>query len=256
MIPIKDQNPTRTFPFVNYLLLAANIAAYIGQELLVRQYGRSAVITGYGLVPTRLAADPLGEAFTVLTSMFMHDGLAHLGGNLLFLYLFGDNVEDSVGHTRYASFYLVCGLAATATQTLTGGLASPTALVGASGAISGVLGAYIVLYPRAPILMFNFSIPILWLFYGFFMSFPAWLVIGYWFLIQNLLPAVASLELAQTGGIAFFAHIGGFLCGLLLIRPILQKRPARESFQWEGWRPPPRPPRSLSRSRYEAWRDR
>jgi len=254
MIPIKDENPTRTFPFVNYLLIAANVAAFVWEELLIRQYGESAIVTGYGLVATRLVADPPGEAFTILTSMFLHGGLPHLGGNMLFLYIFGDNVEDSLGHARYLGFYLFCGLIAALGQLATGGLGNPTAMVGASGAISGVLGAYVVLYPRAPILMFNFSVPILWLFYGLFMSFPAWLVIGYWFVVSNLLPAFFALGTTQGGGVAFFAHIGGFLAGLLLIRPLRKQRP-RESFQWAGWRPPSRPARRVSRSRYDAWRD-
>lgn len=252
MIPIKDQNPTRTFPFVNYLLIAANVAAYVWQSLLIGRAGETAIVAGYGLVATRLFADPPGEAFTVLTSMFMHGGLAHLGGNMLFLYIFGDNVEDSLGHGRYIGFYLLSGVAAAAGQILTG-INSPIAMVGASGAISGVLGAYIVLFPRAPILMFNFSIPILWFFYGFFMSFPAWLVIGMYFLM-NLVSGVQSLGLADAGGVAFFAHIGGFLAGLLLVHP-LRARP-QESFQWTGWRPPPRPHRPISQARYDAWRDR
>jgi membrane associated rhomboid family serine protease len=252
MFPIKDQNPTRTFPFVNYFLIAANIAAYVWETWLISQQGETAVVAGYGLVATRLLSDPPGEAFTILTSMFMHGGLAHLGGNLLFLYIFGDNVEDSLGHGRYVGFYAICGVGAAAAQVLTG-LDSPIAMVGASGAISGVLGAYIVLFPRAPILVFN-SIPLLWLFYGLFLSFPAWLVIGFWFLGQ-LLSGVSSLGSAGMGGVAFFAHIGGFLAGLLLVRPMLSGRARRDSNQWGGWRPPPRAGRPATRSRYDAWRD-
>lgn len=252
MIPIKDQNPTRTFPFVNYLLIAANIGAYVWQWLLMGQAGESAIVAGYGLVPTRLLTDPLGEGFTVLTSMFMHGGLAHLGSNMLFLHIFGDNVEDSLGHGRYIGFYLLCGVVAAAGQILTG-LDSPIAMVGASGAISGVLGAYIVLFPRAPITMFNFSIPILWFFYGLFMSFPAYLVIGMYFL-TNLVSGITSLGLPHTGGVAFFAHIGGFIAGLLLVRPFRVKQ--QESFQWAGWQPPPKRVRPISQARYDAWRDR
>jgi membrane associated rhomboid family serine protease len=253
MFPIKDENPTRTFPFVNYLLIAANIAAYVWESLLINQSGETAIVSGYGLVATRLLADPAGEAFTIFTSMFMHGGLAHLGGNMLFLYIFGDNVEDSLGHGRYIGFYFLSGIAAAAAQILTG-VHSPVAMVGASGAISGVLGAYIVLYPRAPILVLN-SIPLLWLFYGLFLSFPAWLVIGFWF-AGNLLSGVSSLGMAGTGGVAFFAHIGGFLAGLLTIRPLLSGRSQERTFEWSGWRPPPRSQRPVSRSRYEAWRDR
>jgi membrane associated rhomboid family serine protease len=252
MIPIKDQNPTRTFPFVNYLLITANVVGYVWETLLIQQDGEAAVVSGYGLVATRLLTDPLGELFTVFSSMFMHGGLVHLGSNMLFLYIFGDNVEDSLGHGRYVAFYVLSGLAAATAQILTG-TSSPIAMVGASGAIAGVLGAYMVLFPRAPVLMFNFSIPILWLFYGLFMTFPAWLVIGLWF-IGNLLPAIQSLGiLRQTGGVAFFAHLGGFLAGLLLIRPMLIGRTRQPTFEWSGWRPPAR---AISRSRYDAWRDR
>ncbi|HEY6079575.1 MAG TPA: rhomboid family intramembrane serine protease [Polyangiaceae bacterium] len=251
MFPIKDENPTRTFPFVNYLLIAANVLGYVYETLLIQRSGEAAIVTGYGLVATRLLLDPLGEAFTIFTSMFMHGGLMHLGGNLLYLYIFGDNVEDSLGHGRYVGFYLLSGIAAAAAQILTG-VDSPIAMVGASGAISGVLGAYIVLFPRAPILVIN-SIPLLWLFWGFFLSFPAWLVIGFWFL-GNLLSGVSSLGMSDVGGVAFFAHIGGFIAGLLLVRPLLSGRSRRDSYQWAGWRPPPKRP--LSRSRYEAWRDK
>jgi membrane associated rhomboid family serine protease len=256
MIPIRDENPTRAVPFVNYLLIAANIAAFVWEWLLIQREGSTAIIAGYGLVATRLVSDPLGEAFTIFTSMFMHGGLEHLGGNLLFLYIFGDNVEDSLGHVRYVLFYALCGVIAAAAQMFTG-LDSPVAMVGASGAISGVLGAYMVLYPRAPILMLN-TIPLLWLFWGLFFSAPAWLVIGYWFVFSNLMPAVASLGIESVGGVALFAHIGGFLGGLLLIRPLVKKRAQRETFEWAGWQPPPRRPRSRagSRSRYENWRDR
>ena len=250
MFPIKDQNPTRTFPFVNYLLIAANIAAYVWESLLIRQSGEAAIVTGYGLVATRLLTDPFGEGFTIFTSMFMHGGLAHLGGNLLYLYIFGDNVEDSLGHGRYIGFYVLSGIVAAAAQILTG-IDSPIAMVGASGAISGVLGAYIVLYPRAPILVIN-SIPLLWLFWGIFLSFPAWLVIGFWFL-GNLLSGVSSLGMGDVGGVAFFAHIGGFIAGLLLVRPMLAKRARNEGFQWSGWTPPERR-KPISQSRYDAWR--
>jgi membrane associated rhomboid family serine protease len=256
MIPIRDDNPTRTTPVVNYALIAANLAAFVYEWMLIQRDGSNAVVAGYGLVATRIVADPLGEAFTVLTSMFMHSGIQHLGGNMLFLYIFGDNVEDALGHGRYIGFYGLCGVIAAAAQLITGGLGSPVPMVGASGAISGVLGAYIVLYPRAPILMFNFSIPLLWFIYGFFMSFPAWLVIGFWFLVSNLMPAVATLGMRDVGGVALFAHIGGFLGGLLLVKPLLKKRAGRETFEWAGWRPPPKKTRPISRSRYERWRDR
>lgn len=243
LLPIKDLNPTRRFPFVNYALIVANVVAYIWESLLIRQHGETAVVAGYGLVATRLVADPSGEFFTVFTSMFMHGGLAHLAGNMLSLYIFGDNVEDALGHRRYLAFYLLAGVAAAVGQLLTG-LGSPIAMVGASGAIAGVMGAYVVLYPRAPILC---------LLLFFVITVPAWLTIGLWFAL-NLSGGLHSLGLGSMGGVAFFAHIGGFLAGLLLVRPLLTGRSRRESSQWQGWRPPPR--RAVSRDRYEAWRDR
>jgi membrane associated rhomboid family serine protease len=242
-LPFKDLNPTRSVPFITYLLIAANVVGYIYESLLIRQSGEVAIVAGYGLVATRLLSDPLGEAFTIFTSMFMHGGLAHLGGNLLYLYIFGDNVEDSLGHGRFLGFYLLAGVAAALTQIVTG-INSPIPMVGASGAIAGVLGGYMVLFPRAPILGILFV---------FVLTFPAWFVIGIWFVFQNVLPAMASLGPRSGGGVAFFAHIGGFIAGLLLVRPFLTGRSRRESFQWAGWKPPPRRP--VSRSRYEAWRD-
>src|SRR6478736_1429712 len=123
MIPIKDENPTRTFPLVNYLLITANVLAYVWQSLLTQQLGPNAVISGYGLVATRLAADPRGEAFTIFTSMFMHSGFwVHLAPNMLFLHIFGDNVEDALGHVRYLFFYLLAGVAAAATQIIFSGI--------------------------------------------------------------------------------------------------------------------------------------
>jgi len=244
-LPIKDLNPTRTFPFVTYALIVANVLGYLIELSLVRQFGESAIVGGFGLVPARLLADPSVEALTILTSMFMHGSLAHLAGNMLFLHIFGDNVEDSLGHVRYLGLYLLSGLAAAGAQTLVN-LNSPGAMLGASGAIAGVLGAYIVLFPRAPILC---------LFFLFVVSVPAWLEIGVWFGL-NLLSGLSSLGMRSLGGVAFFAHIGGFLAGLLLVRPMLGGRGRRDNFQWSGWRPPARGTRPVSRSRYDAWRDR
>jgi membrane associated rhomboid family serine protease len=194
------------------------------------------VVPGYGLVPTRLLNDPTGEAFTIFTSMFMHGGWAHLGGNMLFLYIFGDNVEDAVGHVRYILFYLASGLGAAGAQILVDPI-STIPMVGASGAIAGVLGAYLVLYPRAPVTVF----------FGFlFLVFPAWLVVGEWFL-WNLLLAFRSIGVERGGGVAFFAHIGGFIVGMVLIRPALAGRRRVKAERWHGWRPPPkRPPPGFS----------
>lgn len=238
MLPVGDQNPTRTTPFVNYALLLANIVGFVLQSLYMQGVGEAATIAGYGLVPRRLIQDPPGEAFTILTSMFMHGGLMHLGGNMLYLYIFGDNVEDAMGHLRYIVFYLLSGLGAALAQFLIGPF-SPVPMVGASGAIAGVLGAYLVLYPRAPITVFVFV---------FLISLPAWLVVGFWF-AWNLLGGVGSLHPASQESTAFFAHIGGFLAGMLLVRPFLRRRV--DLGRWQGFRHPPR----RGRTRYEIWRD-
>ena len=232
MLPIGDRNPTRTTPFVNYALLALNVAVFVLQT----RVGQAWLVPGYGLVPTRFTSDPPGEAFTIFTSMFMHGGFLHLGGNMLFLYIFGDNVEDSIGHVRYVLFYLLSGIGAAAAQVFTNP-ASQLPMVGASGAIAGVLGAYIVLYPRAPITVLN--PPPLSFFIGFFIVVPAWFVIGAWFVVQ-LLSGVGSLGQAEAGGVAFFAHVGGFLAGLLLVRPLQKGRPRFDHDRWSGWRPPER----------------
>jgi membrane associated rhomboid family serine protease len=239
MLPIRDENPTRTRPVVNWVLIAGNLLAWAYEYSLLVS-GAAWVVPGYGLVPTRFVADPVGEAFTILTSMFMHGGWEHLGGNMLFLFIFGDNVEDAVGHLRYALFYLASGVAAAVAQVVIDPQ-SPIPMVGASGAIAGVLGAYLVLYPRAPVTVMNPIIP-LWFIFGLTLVFPAWLVVGEWF-VWNLLRGVGSLGMQAEGGTAFFAHIGGFIAGLLLIRPTMHGRTKAEATTWHGWRPPPRLPR-------------
>jgi membrane associated rhomboid family serine protease len=225
MIPISDQNPTRTTPYVTYLLIALNVLCFVAERQLIGNHGESYVIAGYGLVPSRVSADPSGEAFTVFTSMFMHGGLGHLAGNLLFLWIFGDNVEDAIGHGRYVAFYLLCGVCAALAQVLTN-LGSQAPMVGASGAIAGVLGAYLVLYPLAPITVFV----------GFFLiSLPAWVVVGFWFLLQ-LSGGWAALGLDTGSGVAFFAHIGGFLAGVLGVRPAMIGRKRMPASRFRGFR--------------------
>jgi len=225
MIPISDQNPTRTTPYVTYLLIALNILAFVLERQWIGAHGEAYVISGYGLVPTRISADPSGEAFTVFSSMFMHGGWGHLAGNLLFLWIFGDNVEDAIGHLRYVAFYLLCGVCAATAQVLTN-IGSQAPMVGASGAIAGVLGAYLVLYPRAPITVFV----------GFFLiSLPAWVVVGFWFLLQ-LSGGWAALGLDTGSGVAFFAHIGGFLAGVLGVRPAMIGRQRLQASRFTGFR--------------------
>lgn len=221
MFPLRDDTPCQRLPLVTWALLAINLAAFAWQL----SAGERSVQVG-GAIPYELLTfqdvwprDLVPPPLTVLTSMFLHGGLMHLGGNMLFLWIFGNNVEDAMGRGRFLAFYLVAGALAAATQTLaTAVQAAPlpadeaTALlsvpmVGASGAIAGVLGAYLLLFPRARVetLVILIVIPkVLYL--------PAWVFIGLWFLLQ-----VAGVLLGGMAGVAVFAHIGGFLAGLLLV---------------------------------------
>ena len=204
MFPLGDEEPTRTTPIVNWLLIAACLIVFLWQ--ISGGYRFFAyTLYAYGLIPARVMA---GEGYhTLLTSMFLHGGWMHLLGNMFFLYIFGDNVEDSCGHLRYLVFYLLCGLAASLFWMATS-WGSSYPVVGASGAISGVMGAYFVLYPEARIRAL--------VRFGFFWQIirvPAYLMLGLWFLYQLLL-AVMPLSL----GVAYWAHVGGFVTGLATAR--------------------------------------
>jgi membrane associated rhomboid family serine protease len=213
-IPLKDLNPSRTYPFVNITLILANIAVFIytiGLEATLPHRGFESLLFSYSTVPARIPAFLAGHigfevAFLPLvTSMFLHSGLLHIAGNMLFLWIFGDNVEDYFGHLLYLVFYLVCGIGAGLLHVLFN-LNSTVPALGASGAISGVMGAYMLLYPRERVLtlVFIFLIPI-----------PAVFILGYWFLLQ-FLSGINALGAGATGGVAWWAHVGGFLLGMLL----------------------------------------
>ena len=222
MIPLRDDNPTTIRPIVTVGLIAVNALVFLYQislgsregQLFVYQFGAiPAVIFGSSTLPSQLVAVP--ASFTILTSMFLHGGLMHLLGNMLYLWIFGNNVEDALGHARFVLFYLVAGVAASITHFLTD-ITSQVPTIGASGAISGVLGAYILLYPRAQVLVL---IPL-----GIFtrmMYIPAAIVLGFYFILQ-LLQGTASLG-RQGGGVAWFAHVGGFLAGLVLVGLLKQR---------------------------------
>ncbi len=212
MFPLHDINRSHRRPYVVYLLVLLNVLGF------VYTYGLTdpaAVIQTYGFVPARFWADPSGEWVTVLSSMFLHGSLLHILGNLWFLWVFGDNIEDRLGHGRFLLFYLLGGVAAALIQGLASGFASPTPMVGASGAISAVMGAYIVLYPRALILSLVGWVPV---------PVPAILYLGYWLLIQFL------GNFMGEEGIAFWAHIGGFVAGVVLIRWFVGRPKARRSW--------------------------
>jgi membrane associated rhomboid family serine protease len=227
MIPLKDDLPTRSTPAVTVLLMALNVLVFLYQASLeIGDRGEGAVAAQafareFGLVPCRLTGSCLmgtdwpSPAFTVLSSMFLHGSFFHIAGNMLYLWIFGNNVEDRLGHGRFILFYLVSGVAAAATQTLV----EPDAripMIGASGAISGVLGAYLLLFPHANVLTL--------VIFGFFwrvVSIPAVLVLGFWMVVQ-VLNGLGSL--GAGGGVAWFAHIGGFLAGMGLVL-VLRPRP-------------------------------
>jgi membrane associated rhomboid family serine protease len=222
MIPLKDDNPTRTVPFVNYALIAACVLVFLWQVSLGERI--QAAIYAYGLIPGVLLGDARLPAelavvpawMTVFTSMFLHGGWMHLIGNLLYLWIFADNVEDRFGHGRFVVFYALCGVAAAMAQALPDP-DSQIPMVGASGAISGVLGAYLLMFPRAHVLVLLPLGPLSQL-----VRLPAPLVLGLWFAMQLL-----SELLAPPGaGVAFRAHIGGFVAGLLLL-PVFRRREAR-----------------------------
>jgi|SRR5436190_4148272 len=202
MFPIGDDNAgRRTFPVVTYGLIALNILFF-----LVEMSGGEPFIQQWSVVPRRLLANPAGDFPTVFTSMFMHAGWVHLLGNMLYLWIFGDNVEDSFGHAKFLLFYLLCGIAATFAQVLFNSTSTIPNL-GASGAIAGVLGAYLVLFPRGQVrvMMGRGIIPM-----------PALVVIGGWIVLQ-LVSGIGSIsQTADTGGVAYLAHIGGFVAGLAL----------------------------------------
>ncbi len=226
MIPISDDpEPRRSFPFVTLTLIAINVVVFIF-ELGVPNPDR--LFQSAGVVPLEFAtgrdvapAAPLGNYYsTLITSMFLHGGIVHLGSNMLFLWIFGDNVEDNLGHLRYLLFYFVCGLAASATH-IYFNWGSPLPSVGASGAIAGVLGGYIVLFPSARVRTLLFIGPFITI-----ARIPALILIGFWFVTQ-LLSGVMSLGVSeQTAGVAFWAHIGGFIAGLPLVLLLRQPRSA------------------------------
>jgi membrane associated rhomboid family serine protease len=231
MLPVRDRIPTRRTPVVVYLLILANVLAFLWSRALISAgLDPNRFVWAWGLVPRRFMANPLGEIITPFTSMFLHDPTSwlHLGGNMLFLWIFGDNVEDALGRGRFLAFYLLCGLCAAAAQIMVDP-GSPVPMLGASGAISGVLAAYGSLYPRAPVSVLN-PIPILWLVWGLFFDLPAWFVILEYF-VANLLNALFASS-QRGGGVAFFAHLGGFVAGLFLVRLFLIGRPPTVYDAW------------------------
>ena len=213
MIPFKVDNPTNNVPFVTIGLIIANIIVFVWEMVTPMEGEQIALLYGaisHNLVTFR-STQMVSPLVSVLTSMFLHGGFFHIAGNMLFLWIFGDNIEEALGHFRFLVFYLFSGVVAAYGNALTDPQ-SMLPMIGASGAISGVLGAYILLFPRARVHTL--------LFFGFFwqiVRIPAVLVIGFWFLIQ-VFSGLSSAGTLQHGGVAWFAHVGGFLAGLLTIK--------------------------------------
>jgi membrane associated rhomboid family serine protease len=224
MIPLKNLRPRTHPPMVTVALIIANFLVFFYQ-LSLSPHGLQTFLMTYSLVPARVQMALAGSHFTLaqafvpfLTSMFLHAGWLHIIGNMWFLWLFGPNVEDRLGHLPYLGFYLLCGLGAGAVQTAFS-LGSTIPSLGASGAIAGVLGAYIVFFPSSKILTL-----VTLFFWWFFARLPAVLFIGLWFLVQ-FLSGVSSLGSAAQGGVAWWAHVGGFLLGILLVSGMRRKQP-------------------------------
>ena len=224
MIPIRDEIPTRRVPIINYLLIAANILVFV--LMLLAGSAQEALVYQFAMIPANFTNGvDLGDVIDIFTSMFMHAGLAHIAGNMLYLWIFGDNVEDRLGPVKYLAFYLMGGVVASLTHLLTNpGSQIPT--VGASGAIAAVLGAYLVLFPQSRIMTF---IPL-----GFFMrltAVPAIIVLGFWFILQ-LFSGVMSLGQADVGGVAFWAHIGGFVAGVVMAKLLAPGHRPESAVTW------------------------
>lgn len=256
MFPIRDDNPQILTPYATYAILIINIAAWVFLQGLGAEPSLSGSICQFGLIPgellqlvpagSKIALGPqtvciVGDTsawYTTLTSMFMHGSWMHIIGNMWFLWIFGDNVEDAMGHGRFVLFYILCGLAAAAAQVMSDPAAS-IPMVGASGAIGGVMGAYILLYPRVHVHMLFILV-----IYVTTFAVPAYLMLGYWFLVQ-ILSGVASFG-AQGGGVAFWAHIGGFVAGGILVflfrdTNLLARHP------YHGWAKKPSPTQNWRR---------
>ena len=219
MIPLRDVIPSRTTPYVTISLVVLNVLVFLYQLSLGDYFGQQFVYE-FGLVPAMFSWP------SVLSSMFLHGGFLHVGGNMLYLWIFGDNVEDRMGHGRFLAFYLLCGVAAALAQTIAAPN-SPVPMVGASGAIAGVMGAYFILYPHSRIVTL-----VTLLFFWQIMEIPAIMFLGVWFLMQFLsgMGSIATTSHGATGGIAFWAHIAGFAAGAIGVW--IFRRPERQRVEW------------------------
>lgn len=232
MIPLRDNIPTRRFPIVNTALIGINVLVFLFESILGPERLEQLIMTA-GLAPIHFwQVGGLSGWFPLFTSMFLHGGWLHLISNMLALYIFGDNVEDRVGHLRYLLFYLFSGLAASGAH-LVAYSGSPIPTVGASGAIAGVLGAYLVLFPQARVVTL---IPVFY--YLRIVELPAMIYLGFWFISQlfNGVLALSAADVLQGGGVAWWAHIGGFVFGLAIVRLITPRPPRTYVDRDRPWR--------------------
>jgi membrane associated rhomboid family serine protease len=238
LFPLRDNIPTEHFPFVTVLLIAANCFVYFFLQDGLWQLPASGgewPVQQYAAIPCEFtgqcpAQGPPSTIVTAFTSMFMHGSLLHLGGNMLFLWIFGNNVEDSMGPVLFLLFYVLAGLAADAAHIVTD-VDSTVATLGASGAVSGVLGGYLLLFPRARVVTVIFII-----FFFTILELPAILFLGLWIVQQAVLAYFDLLQPTEGGGVAYFAHIGGFVCGLLLIRVFASEKRHKAQLKRAGMR--------------------
>jgi membrane associated rhomboid family serine protease len=231
MLPLRDDQPRYSTPWVNSFLIGLNLLIFLGEATLDPQ-SLDSLIHQFGVVPSHLAAFLAGSprysllavVLPFFTSMFLHGSWMHVIGNMWFLYIFGDNVEDYLGHFLYLVFYLLVGLVAMSVQVAVNPHSSVPTL-GASGAIAGVLGAYFIVYPRARVLTW-FFVFVLWV--------PAWIILGYWFVLNFLSGTATTLNAARQnmGGVAFWAHVGGFIAGMALIK-IFPERGRRYPYAYQ-----------------------
>lgn len=231
MIPFRDNIPSRSFPIINIALILTNVFVFFYELGQGRHFER--FITQYGVIPTHVFAWPETDLpltmllLPFLTSMFLHAGWLHLIGNMWYLWIFGDNIEDRLGHFNYLIFYLLCGFGAGIVHTVFNYDVSVPS-IGASGAIAGVLGAYLVSYPFARVLTL---VPV---FFFFVIEIPAIIVLGFWFLMQFLYGATAlAAATAESGGVAWWAHVGGFVIGMVLVGIFPRKDRARYQYTWQ-----------------------
>mgnify|MGYP005842167169 CR=1 FL=1 len=214
MIPIRDHNPSGTTPYVTWALMAANILVFLGYwPLFSDPRALNAFFYDWAMIPALVTRE--GAYLNMMTSMFMHGGLIHLAGNMLFLWIFGDNMEDEMGHLGFLGFYLACGIAAALAQVMAAPW-STVPMVGASGAIAGVMGGYLLLFPLARV-----DILVIIIFLVQIITIPAWLMLALWFAFQLI--GGVGMD-AAAGGVAYWAHAGGFLAGVVLTLPVLMRK--------------------------------